>query len=604
MNDIKAFEKQYQAVLDSAIADANLPPALLDQFLVDSCIRLGDKKALYLVTRRADGARGILRITDDYPEEDALAEAKLLAALDHPAIPKVFAAYEQGRRKYFVREYIEGNTLTDIVKDSGTFSAEDIYGVVTQLCDVLDYLHNLTPPVIHRDIKPQNIIIAPDGCVHLIDFGIAREFKLGLNQDTAIILTGRYAPPEQFGYDQSSALTDIYSLGMTMIYMATGRTEKAGLEDQIKDKTLLRLIAGCVAFDPKARFQSVRKVAKFIKRHQGQKKLRRRLLRALMLVAIIAVAVGPAYYLGYRMGDTHQQESKASAAPPALQETPYDAAYGNVPGNLTSGEGGFAVRSEDAVYYLHSDALYKMNPKTGKAQEIATAPDAFSLNYYEGWLYFSTQYEILRVSAQTGEQEVFAKDIWGQLRIIDGQFYVRNALDSLKLYQLSADGKEAVKLNDRTRYFYLNIVGDRMYFTDHDNKRKLYSCNLDGSDLKEIYGSACEWLCIYENQIYCFNMGENGGSLVRMDLSGENVEHLLRDVTNYTNVTPGGIFYTRGNDRTLEWMSFDSRTRFTIAPQKAGSFNIAGEWIFYPNKDDGDALWRVRIDGTDNSKVE
>ena len=87
-----------------------------------------------------------------------------------------------------------------------------------------------------------------------------------------------------------------------------------------------------------------------------------------------------------------------------------------------------------------------------------------------------------------------------------------------------------------------------------------------------------------------------------MDLDGSNVELLVRDSADYINVTASGIFFACGNDKRLERLGFDGKTRHIIVPGRIGPFNVAGEWIFYVNLDD-DALWRVRIDGSDNQRV-
>ena len=100
----------------------------------------------------------MLRITKDYPQEDALEEAKLLSGLDHPSIPKVFASYEKNGRNFLIREYLEGRSLYEIVSTGGSLSANDIFDIALKLTDILSYLHAQIPPVIHRDIKPQNII--------------------------------------------------------------------------------------------------------------------------------------------------------------------------------------------------------------------------------------------------------------------------------------------------------------------------------------------------------------------------------------------------------------------------------------------------------------
>src|SRR5262249_30575595 len=90
------------------------------------------------------------------------------------------------------------------------------------LCRLLNYLHNLQPPVIYRDLKPSNIMLAPSGQLYLIDFGVARRFNPTRSKDTVAFGSPGYAAPEQYGRAQTTARSDIYSLGATLYTLLTG----------------------------------------------------------------------------------------------------------------------------------------------------------------------------------------------------------------------------------------------------------------------------------------------------------------------------------------------------------------------------------------------
>jgi serine/threonine protein kinase len=151
-------------------------------------------------------------------------EAAMLQALQHANLPKVYGSFQENKRSYLVMEYIQGQSLFDILKQKNgvPLPIEDIISYGLQLCDVLIYLHSCFPPIIFRDLKPSNIMLRDDGHLFLIDFGIARFFSRERNHsDTEIFATPGYAPPEQYG-GQTTPQSDIYSLGATLHHCLTG----------------------------------------------------------------------------------------------------------------------------------------------------------------------------------------------------------------------------------------------------------------------------------------------------------------------------------------------------------------------------------------------
>jgi serine/threonine-protein kinase len=149
-------------------------------------------------------------------------EARLLATLDHPNLPQVVDYFEEGGKHYLVMDFVEGELLEEIVARSGPLPEATVVGLAAQLCDVLEYLHSQSPPVIFRDLKPGNVMVTPEGVVKLIDFGIARFFKTGQASDTQAIGTPGFSPPEQHGRSQTDARSDVYSLGVTLHQLLTG----------------------------------------------------------------------------------------------------------------------------------------------------------------------------------------------------------------------------------------------------------------------------------------------------------------------------------------------------------------------------------------------
>jgi serine/threonine protein kinase len=155
-------------------------------------------------------------------------EAKILANLSHPAIPNYIDYFNidtpQDRQFFLVRELIEGDSLADLVETGWRTNEETVKAIATQILDVLTYLHGLAPPVIHRDIKPQNIIRKPDGQVVLVDFGAVQDaYRATISKGSTFVGTLGYMPPEQFR-GQVVPASDLYALGATLVYLLTGRS--------------------------------------------------------------------------------------------------------------------------------------------------------------------------------------------------------------------------------------------------------------------------------------------------------------------------------------------------------------------------------------------
>ena len=170
-----------------------------------------------------------LRAASGSPEERAEAqrqfrqEAEILARLDHPNLPKVVNYFDEPNRSFLVMEFIEGKSLEKHLEAAGRGLPEKpVLHWMIQVCQVLGYLHQQQPPIIFRDLKPSNIMLSTSGVIKLIDFGIARTYKVGKKKDTTTMGSENYAPPEQWGKGQTDARSDIYALGATMYHLLTG----------------------------------------------------------------------------------------------------------------------------------------------------------------------------------------------------------------------------------------------------------------------------------------------------------------------------------------------------------------------------------------------
>ncbi len=212
-----------------------------------------------------------LFMTDEYTRQFQR-EANILAGLRHPNLPRVgdyFSVPNQGQ--YLVMDYIDGEDLRQRIERLGTLPEREAILIGAAMCEALAYLHSRQPPIIHRDIKPGNIKITPEGHPQLVDFGLAK-LMVGGEQTTtgARAMTPGYSPPEQYGTAPTDARTDIYSLGATLyaaltgmipedaLARATGKAELTPLRvlNPKISRKLAVVLETALAVDPDQRYQT------------------------------------------------------------------------------------------------------------------------------------------------------------------------------------------------------------------------------------------------------------------------------------------------------------------------------------------------------------
>lgn len=246
----------------------------------------GGMSVVYLAEDRTDGRQWAVKEVrregvQDFRvvEQGLITETNMLKRLDHPNLPHIVDVIENEDRFLIIMDYIEGISLKDKLGGEGVFPQEDVIRWGRQLCGVLGYLHSQTPPVIYRDLKPANIMLKADGDIVLIDFGTAREYKTGNQEDTINIGTVGYAAPEQYGgKGQSDARTDIYCLGVTLYQLVTGKNpcEPPYLVMPIRQwnpelsERLEQIILKCTEFEPEDRYQSCEEVYRALESVYGE----------------------------------------------------------------------------------------------------------------------------------------------------------------------------------------------------------------------------------------------------------------------------------------------------------------------------------------------
>lgn len=199
-------------------------------------------------------------------------EATILASLHAAHLPRVSDYFMiSGQGQYLLMDFIEGDDLRKKIEMHGSIEENEAVIIGSLICDALDYLHTRPSPIIHRDIKPGNIKLTPDGDVFLVDFGLAKVMVDSQATSTgARAMTPGYSPPEQYGKARTDARSDIYALGATLYAALTGFIPEDGLErltgneklTQLRElnpklsKKLAAVIEKALEVDPDKRFQT------------------------------------------------------------------------------------------------------------------------------------------------------------------------------------------------------------------------------------------------------------------------------------------------------------------------------------------------------------
>lgn len=248
---------------------------LYNRYRIQSILGQGGMGAIY---RARDENLGVsiavkenLFLTDEYARQFRN-EANILASLRHPTLPRVRDYFTvSGQGQYLVMDYIDGEDLRTRIDREKRLPENEVIMIGIKICEALAYMHERQPAVVHRDLKPGNIRITPDGDVVLVDFGLAKEMHDDQVTTTgARAMTPGYSPPEQYGSARTDARTDIYSLGATLyaaltgvipedgLSRATGKNELTSLRVFAPkiDRRLSSAIEKAMAVEPEDRFQT------------------------------------------------------------------------------------------------------------------------------------------------------------------------------------------------------------------------------------------------------------------------------------------------------------------------------------------------------------
>ena len=286
----KALLKDFPAEFD----DNRYPADFSAEYEAMECLAHHDAGETLLVKNRQTGGYFVAKCYGD-KSLPSMTEGELLKRLCHPGLPGFIGEYLNERMTCVVREYVEGLPLDQYASQKGLPQEQSIAFVI-QLCDILSYLHEQTPPVIHRDIKPQNIIVDQAGKIKLIDFGISRVYDETARKDTLCFGTRGFAAPEQYGFSQTDHRADIFSLGVLLGWLLTGKSDIADILRAISNPRLRRIVRKCAAFAPDGRYASVKKVKADLLNADGHRQ--KRILRFACGFLVCAVCLCAGFAIG------------------------------------------------------------------------------------------------------------------------------------------------------------------------------------------------------------------------------------------------------------------------------------------------------------------
>lgn len=235
---------------------------------------------------------------------------KQLQSVSNEHITKIYSAKFDEDCIFVVEEYIDGLTLDEYIKKNNC-NENEIINLILQLCDGLKTLHGASPAIIHRDLKPSNILVTNKGLLKIIDFDASRNYKKDTTHDTVIMGTLEYASPEQYGFSQTDARSDIYSVGAIMYQLFFHETlpqnntgiitakniNKNSEKNTIKYESAIRkIIKRCTMFDPAKRYTDICQLENELKHFKSKRFLKNigRITAAACVVLIVALGLNTA----------------------------------------------------------------------------------------------------------------------------------------------------------------------------------------------------------------------------------------------------------------------------------------------------------------------
>lgn len=298
------FEAEYQA----QIQDIPLPDKIKQQYHIVEILKESENKNVFLL-EDSDGNRTVLKQYHKEYEQFSKNEYEILRTLQktsNPCFPKPVDYFVQDEYAYILREYVEGDSLLNLYENGRLESEEKVLRLSIMMCRVLSILHEQKPPMIHRDVKPENFVFqAKQNRLSLIDCDSVRFYKNGQEHDTLFFGTPTHAAPEAYGYCQCDVRSDVFGLGKTILFLCCGRADDLAVEECNLSKELLVIIKKCIAFSPQERYSKVVHIEQELKKlydrkyHKASKSFKITYVLGTFAAVILAFFAGMSFYKNY-----------------------------------------------------------------------------------------------------------------------------------------------------------------------------------------------------------------------------------------------------------------------------------------------------------------
>lgn len=279
-------------------------PELLSGCRITECLQDCPEKKTYIIEQ--DGRQLILKYASEKYSVMLHREEKIAkSGCKFSFFPYVINCFDTPEGTYLTREYIEGETLQELVERKGPLDLGEALRLMLKVCDCLIILHSAKPPFIYRDLKASNILFTKYNDCYILDMGTIRNYQENVSMDTSFMGTSAVAAPEQYGARQTDKRTDVYGFGMLLYYLLTEEIPDLGDNGEkfishpfIKNQKVLGIIRKCTAFDPEKRYpdmvslkKDLEKTASYLRGFPEYGKIRRRkVITAAGLILSVAAA--------------------------------------------------------------------------------------------------------------------------------------------------------------------------------------------------------------------------------------------------------------------------------------------------------------------------